>query len=246
MSAPHRVCAVIPTFDNPLTVRGVVEAVSEHGIEIILVDDGSSTPGRAACAALAADGLATLCRLDENLGKGGAVKAGFAAARELGFSHVLQVDADGQHDLDRIPAFVEASRAEPRALVLGYPVYDDSAPRLRRTARRFTAFWVALELGSRTTVVDAMVGFRVYPLDSATSVGRTGNRMDFDVEIVVRMARAGTPVVNLPVRVRYPSPEAGGVSHFQPLRDNLRFSVLHARLCTGGVLGWVWRCVRLG
>ncbi len=233
--------AVIPTYDNPRTVRGVVEQVRAHGLDVIVVDDGSGPEGRDACAALARDGLATLVRRDHNGGKGAACKDGFAKARALGFTHAFQIDADGQHDIARIPAFLEASAQRPEALVLGYPEYDASAPRSRRFARGLTSFWVALEVGKRDAVKDAMIGFRVYPLDATAKLPRFGDGMEFDIEVVVQLVRRGTPTVNLPVAVRYLTRDEGGVSHFQPLRDNLRFAWMHSRLCTIGCMQWTLR-----
>jgi glycosyltransferase involved in cell wall biosynthesis len=239
MSAPFHPCAVVPTYENPLTVRGVVEEVRAHSLAVVLVDDGSGRAGRSTCAELAAEGLVTLQRLERNRGKGAAVMAGMRIARERGHTHAFQIDADGQHDLARIPAFLDAARARPEALVLGYPLYDGSAPRARRWARHFTTLWVALEVGSRAKIRDALIGFRVYPLEAALASRCRGARMDFDVEIAVRMVWAGTPTVNLPVAVRYPRAEEGGVSHFRAVRDNLRFSALHARLCTRRCLTWL-------
>ncbi|MBX3464588.1 MAG: glycosyltransferase [Planctomycetes bacterium] len=238
-----RCVAVVPTYDNPRTVRAVVENVRRHLPEVIVVDDGSGTEGRAACAALAEAGLALVHRRERNGGKGAAVKSGFEVAHARGATHVFQVDADGQHDLACLPAFLAAARAHPAALVLGYPVYDDSAPRTRRTARRFTQFWVDVEAG-QGRIRDAMVGCRVYPLAAARACRARGNRMDFDVEIAVRLARAGVEVVNLPVHVRYPTAAEGGVSHFQPVRDIVRLSWLHSRICTGLSVRWALR--RLG
>src|SRR5687768_3944012 len=120
MNAAWRVCALVPTYDNPRTVRAVVTALRQHLPDVIVVDDGSGVPGRDACASLAADGLATVQRLPRNRGKGAALKAGFALAHERGFTHALQVDADGQHDLACVPAFVQASRSAPEALVLAF------------------------------------------------------------------------------------------------------------------------------
>jgi glycosyltransferase involved in cell wall biosynthesis len=210
---------------------------------VIVVDDGSDEPGRHECERLAARGLAHVTHRPRNGGKGAAVKTGFSVALERGFTHALQVDADGQHDLARAPAFLEQATKRPDALVLGYPVYDDSAPRGRLLAREITRFWVNLEVGSSDLVRDAMVGFRVYPLAEATALPIHGNRMDFDVEIAVQMARAGVPVLNLPVGVRYLSDEEGGASHFQTFRDNLRLSWLHTRLCVSGL--WRWFSARL-
>jgi glycosyltransferase involved in cell wall biosynthesis len=239
MSPAFRPCALVPTYDNPLTVRGVVQALRAHLPDVILVDDGSAAPGRAACDALAAEGLVHLERHARNAGKGVALRTGLTAARARGFTHALQVDADGQHDIAEAPAFLEAGRARPDALVVAYPLYDSSAPRSRRFARGITAFWVRLELGRRVPVEDALIGFRLYPVPAALDARTRGERMQIDIELLVRMARRGTPVVNLPVRVRYLSPEEGGVSHFSMLADNLRFFGLHARLCTSGLAGWL-------
>lgn len=240
---PFRPCAVVPTYDNPITVRAVVEGIRERSLEIVLIDDGSAADGEATCREIEVAGLATRIRFDKNRGKGAAVKSGFRRASELGFTNAFQIDADGQHDLERIPTFLEAAAEHPTALVLGYPIFDDSVPEHRKIGRRFTSMWVALEVGSRTAIVDSLIGFRVYPLDAALAVERSGNRMDFDVEIAVRMVRSGTPTVNLPVRVHYPTPEKGGVSHFRMIHDNVRFSVLHGRLCTSGCFQWLRRAV---
>jgi polyprenyl-phospho-N-acetylgalactosaminyl synthase len=232
-SAPalNRYCLLIPTYNNPETLRGVVLKGREYLPDVIVVDDGSSEAGRQAAAALALEGLATVVHRPENGGKGAAVKTGFHVARELGFTHALQVDADGQHDLSAIPAFKQLSEQEPAALIVGYPKYGASAPLGRRIARKITVFWVGVEAGFGV-IQDAMIGFRVYPLEAVSRFRAWGNRMDFDVEIVVRSAWAKIPIVNAPVAVRYLDESEGGVSHFQPLRDTLRLSVLHSKLCT--------------
>jgi polyprenyl-phospho-N-acetylgalactosaminyl synthase len=226
-----RPCALIPTYDNAATVRAVVERVRLHLEHVVLVDDGSGASGRRAVDGIARDGLAHVERRKRNGGKGAAVKTGFAAARRLGFSHALQVDADGQHDLDDIPRFLERARERPDALVVGRPVFDASQPRGRAFGRRISIFWVHLETGGRI-IDDPQCGFRVYPIAAAVAARARGNHMEFDQELLVRMVWAGTPVINLPTRVRYLSPEEGGVSHFDLLRDNLRISWLHARLVT--------------
>jgi glycosyltransferase involved in cell wall biosynthesis len=238
MSAAFRACALVPTYDNPRTVRSVVQGLRRHLPDVILVDDGSATEGRAACDAIAADGLALLVRHSRNTGKGAAVMAGFAAAHARGYTHAFQVDADGQHDLSAVPAFLAAGAERPDALVVAHPLYDESAPRSRLFARSLTAWCVGIELGRRDRMRDAMIGFRLYPVPAALASGTRGNRMEFDIEIAVRMVRRGTPVVDLPVHVRYLAPEAGGVSHFALVADNLRFFRMHTRLCTSGLADW--------
>ena len=230
-----RICVLIPTYDNPRTLRGVVERARAHLPDVVVVDDGSGPEGRQVAADLARDGLAHVTHRARNGGKGAAVKTGFRAALALGFTHALQVDADGQHVIEDVPRFLAAARARPEALVLGQPVFDATAPAARRRGRLVSRFWTDLETGGRV-IEDPLCGFRVYPLAPTLRAGARGNRMDFDVEIAVKLVWLGCPVVNLPTQVRYLSAEEGGVSHFQMWRDNVRISWAHLRLCALAVL----------
>lgn len=221
-----RPCAVIPTFDNPTTVRAVAEAVQAR-LPVIVVDDGSGPEGRAVVEALGREGVAHVHHRARNGGKGAAVTTGFQVAHALDYTHVLQVDADGQHELDDLPIFLAASHERPEALILGAPIFDGSAPRGRRIGRQITRFWTNLETFGRV-IDDPMCGFRVYPIEPACRIAPIcGPRMDFDIEVAVRLVWDGVPVVNLPTRVRYPE---GGVSHFHLVRDNARISWMHSKL----------------
>jgi glycosyltransferase involved in cell wall biosynthesis len=229
VTLPFRPCVLIPTYDNPATVRAVVQAVRRHLSDVIVVDDGSGEGGRRAVDALGRDGLARVERHDRNRGKGAAVKTGLRAAARLGFSHALQVDADGQHDLEDVPRFLGAAQAHPGALVLGRPVFDETQPSLRAAGRWISVFWVSVETGGRK-IGDPQCGFRVYPVAPALAAGARGDHMEFDQELPVRMVWRGVQVVNLPTRVRYLPAAEGGVSHFRMVRDNVRISWLHTRL----------------
>ena len=224
-----RPCAVIPTYDNPLTVRATVERVRSNLPDVIVVDDGSGERARLAVEELAKDKLAIVVHRPRNGGKGAAVKAGFEIASRMAFSHAVQIDADGQHDLDDVPRFLEAARKRPEALILGRPVFDDSQPWGRSFGRKISQFWVNLETAGGA-ISDPQCGFRVYPLEAAMAARPRANRMDFDQEIAVRMCWRGVLVVNIPTRVRYLPREEGGVSHFLMVRDNLRISIMHTRL----------------
>ncbi len=230
-----RVCAIVPTYDNPQTVRAVVEAVRRHVPDVIVVDDGSADAGRRACEELARAGLARVVRREHNGGKGAAVKDGLRRADELGFTHALQIDADGQHDADDVPRLLDAARASPAALVTGKPIFDASAPRARVWGRLLTQFWGSVETGGRANV-DSLCGYRVYPVRASLAAAPRGDRMDFDPEILVRLVWSGVPVVLVPTRVRYLRPEEGGVSHFRMLQDNALISWMHTRLCVGAIL----------
>ncbi len=239
-SGGFRPCALIPTYNNPDTVSEVVDRVRARIPEVVLIDDGSAEAGRQEVARIGQEGRAHVRHREVNGGKGAAVKTGFAVAAELGFTHALQVDADGQHTLEDIPRFLEVASENPEALILGAPIYDDTAPRSRLIGRKITQFWTNFETMGQV-IDDPMCGFRVYPLAAALGVGKTGDRMDFDIEIAVRIAWGGTRVINLPTAVRY---FEGGVTHFDMLWDNLRISWMHTRLAVQAIFVVPW--IRLG
>lgn len=241
-------CVVIPVYNHEHAIGKVLAQVLAHGMPCILVDDGSSP----ACAA-ELDRLAALHprqvvleRHAVNQGKGGAVLTGFARAARDGYTHVLQVDADGQHAVDDIPRFLDAARARPNAVVAGCPVYDESVPALRLYARYLTHVWVWINTLS-LAIRDSMCGFRVYPVAPVLALARRrrlGLRMNFDIEILVRLYWDGVEVVNLPTKVGYPE---DGVSHFQAWTDNVLITRMHVALFFGmlpripSLLGRRWR-----
>lgn len=227
--------ALVPVFNHPHRLADVVAGLRRLGLPVVLVDDGSE-PGTAAVIDGLRDEHVLVERLPENRGKGAAVIAGLRVARARGWTHAVQVDADGQHDLDAIPALLQAAHEEPHALVSGAPVYDASIPKSRLHGRRITHFWTAIETLSMD-IRDAMCGFRVYPVEETLAIAdseHVGARMDFDTEIMVRLSWRGVPIVSVPTRVTYP---ADGVSHFRMLTDNVFISLMHARL----LLGMLWR-----
>jgi predicted LPLAT superfamily acyltransferase len=231
---PFSIGIVIPVFDHETAVVGVVDALEASGLPCFLVDDGSSETCRAALERIsqARPSWVTLLRLPVNRGKGAAVMAGVRAAYARGLSHVLQVDADGQHDLGDLPELCARAALHPRAVICGAPRFDDSIPIARKYGRLLTSVWVWINSLS-LAIDDPMCGYRVYPLDTLVHLldsARLGQRMDFDPEVLVRLSWAGLAVVNVPTRVRYP---ADGRSHFRMLRDNWLISVMHTRLFFG-------------
>lgn len=235
-----RLGAVIPVYNHAGPVASVARALRAHGLPVLLVDDGSEPACAAALDVLAAEEGIALLRLPSNQGKGGAVMAGLRQALATGWTHALQIDADGQHDVSDVPAFVAQAEAHPGHFVCGCPVYDASVPKARLYGRYATHVWVWINTLSMA-VRDSMCGFRVYPLAPTVALldrARIGRRMDFDVEIAVRLVWAGVPVLNQPTRVRYPEE---GVSHFRVWRDNALISAMHARL----FFGMLWRAPRL-
>jgi len=241
-------CVLIPVYNHEHAIGKVLAHVLAHDLPCILVDDASSPACAAVLDALAAanPGRVLLERHACNQGKGGAVLTGFGRAAQIGYSHVLQVDADGQHNAGDIPRFLAAARAQPDAVIAGCPVYDESVPALRLYARYLTHIWVWINTLS-LAIRDSMCGFRVYPVASVTALAarrRLGRRMNFDIEILVRLYWDGVAVRNLPTRVGYPE---DGVSHFKAWTDNVLITRLHVALFFGMLpripmlLGRTWR-----
>lgn len=223
-------CLLIPCYNHAGPLAAVLARLAEFELPCLLVDDGSEPVAAAALDALAARyPWVSLLRHPHNQGKGGAVMTGLRRAHELGFSHALQVDADGQHDLTDLPALLAEARQHPAALVSGRPLYDDSVPKGRLYGRYITHVWVWIETLS-FAIKDSMCGFRVYPLAPTCALLERvtlGRRMDFDTEVMVRLHWAGVPMRFVPTRVIYP---VDGRSHFRLFRDNLDISWMHTRL----------------
>ena len=234
-----RLCAIIPTYDNPLTLEEVVARVREHIADVVVVDDGSADPARRVAQRLADAGRCEVVFRAHNGGKGAAVKTGLAWARDHQFDYALQIDADLQHDPADIPKLVAGVTGgiEPPAgtLVLAQPIFDASAPKGRLRARKISVFWAMIETLGRK-VGDPLCGYRIYPVATALRVAARGNAMDFDPEIAVRLVWAGARVVHVPTPVIYRTADAGGVSHYRKVIDTLLIAGAHVRLCTEGVL----------
>ena len=231
----NKPCAVIPVFNHEGAVPAVVADLRAAGLPCVLVDDASSPACARVLQQLAGQDQVFLVSLAVNQGKGGAVMAGLREAARLGFSHALQVDADGQHDLADVSRFLEQSREHPEALICGFPQYDDSVPKGRLYARYLTHVWVWINSLS-LRIPDSMCGFRVYPLPPVLALINSvnlGRRMDFDPEILVRLAWRNQPMRWLPTKVHYPQ---DGLSHFRLFHDNALISTMHTKLFFGMLL----------
>lgn len=230
---------LIPSFNPGPKVYETVAAARAQWSPVWVIVDGS-TDG-------SAEGLAAMARADpglrvevlpRNLGKGAAVLHGARLARAAGYTHALTMDSDGQHPTDLIGHFMDRSRAAPDAMILGCPLFDESAPRIRVLGRRISNGLVHLEtLGAG--IGDSLFGFRVYPIAPLVATMERHawmRRFDFDAEIVVRLCWYGVRPINVTAPVRYFPAQEGGVSHFNYWRDNALLAWMHARLLSGFLL----------
>jgi glycosyltransferase involved in cell wall biosynthesis len=244
-SSTHLV--LIPSYNPGPRVRATVRAALEQWSPVWVVIDGSTDRSEQDLLGLAATEPALrVWALPKNRGKGAAVLFGAQQAQALGFTHVLTMDSDGQHPAESIPAFMEASLTAPESMILGTPVFDANAPFVRVQGRKISNWWANLET-LWAGIGDSLFGFRVYPIKALIDVMQRQpwmRRFDFDVEAAVRLCWRGVSPVSLPARVRYFSPEEGGVSHFNYWRDNVLLSWMHCRLFFGFVLRLPWLAAR--
>jgi glycosyltransferase involved in cell wall biosynthesis len=223
-------CVGIPIYDHGSTIERVVSELEKFDVPCLIVDDGSHEQTREVLDRIEARWpWVEVIHHDENRGRGAALRTAYHAALDRGFSHLVQIDADGQHCSADIPRMLDAANASPGALVLGAPIFDDDAPWARLQGRKLSQGIVWLQTLS-FAVRDPLCGFRCIPLEPTVEVlsrKRTGDRMDFDPELIIRLVRAGLPVVNVPTEVSYPE---SGISHFRMVEDNLRIAWAYIRL----------------
>jgi glycosyltransferase involved in cell wall biosynthesis len=229
-----RPAVVIPVYNHDIYLPTLVGEIMKMDLPCILVDDGSSRQCAAVIDTLQsqyATGVQVV-RHAANQGKGAAVLSGFKFALEQGYTHGLQIDADGQHTVSDTAIMLRLARENPHAMVTGQPIFDETVPLNRLYLRYLTHYMVSINTLT-FQLRDAMCGFRVYPLATTLALDSRvhfGRRMDFDIDAMVRLDWEGVPIVLYKTRVRYP---IDGVSHFRLLSDNARITVLHTKLFFG-------------
>lgn len=224
----NRYCLIVPIYNHEHQFQSLADRLAGYQMECYLVDDGSSRQCKEVIHAVAAHyPFIKLITLNENQGKGAAVCTALKAAQADGYTHAIQIDSDGQHSPEDIPAFIAASDQRPQAVISGFRPYHKLPPS-RRRGRRLTDFWVCINTVS-TTIRDSMCGFRVYPLNETMDVINTmslGRRMDFDIDILVKLYWSGVAVIHVPVSIEY---DKNVPSHFALWRDNLLITAMHTK-----------------
>ena len=225
-----KTCLVMPVYNHHQAIVQITDALKDAELACFLINDGSSEDCTTVLREFAAkEKWMTLYERSENGGKGAAVMDGLKLAIKEGFTHAIQIDADGQHCLDDISKFQKASEQASEKLILGMPKYDKDVPKGRLYGRQLTNLWIWINTLS-FAIKDGMCGFRCYPLlavDKVLQSADLGQRMDFDIEIVVRLYWQGVDVVNIETQVDYP---LDGISHFKMFHDNVLISKKHAQL----------------
>ena len=229
----NRVCVVIPTYNNATTLAGVVRGVAQHTPNIIVVNDGSTDD----TAQLLATHFPELCVVTHtcNRGKGAALLSAFKQAQNMGYTHAITIDADGQHAPADLPLFFKAIHQAPNAIVVGNRFDADKFSETNnrnmngqsKFANKFSNFWFALQTGRR--LPDTQTGFRAYPLRLLRWLPLVTNRYESELALLVFAAWHNVRTISIPINVHYP-PREERVSHFRPGVDFARISVLNTFL----------------
>ena len=220
-----KVCVIIPTYNNATTIKGVIEDVLAFTQHVIVVNDGSLDDTRQI--------LSTIPKIytvnySPNGGKGWALRSGFNKAVELGYHFAITIDSDGQHFARDLPKFIEKLREEGSALIMGARnMEQESVPGKSSFGNKFSNFWYKVETG--ISLPDTQTGYRLYPLKPISNMKFFTRKYEFEIEVIVRLAWAGVKVVSVPITVYYP-PAKERISHFRPVKDFSRISVLNTFL----------------
>jgi len=240
-----RACGLIPIYNHRITIAAVVEEMLHIIDFIIIVDDASNDGSEVMVDQLKATypNQIHVIHHQKNTGKGGAVQSGLHSALNLSFTHAIQVDADGQHDLLDLPKFLQAAHEHPDALSVGVPIYGDDIPMIRKYGRKLTQAILMLEMGTYR-IPDGMIGFRTYPVAAICALGKMDPRMSFDPEVMIRAHWAKIPMHEIPTHVCYLAEKDGGVSHFRMVEDNIRHTWIHIRLLLQAPFRLCIRCFK--
>ncbi|OOF36756.1 glycosyltransferase family 2 protein [Rodentibacter heidelbergensis] len=234
----NKVLAVIPHYNHADTLGDVVQQFLDLGLPVLVVDDGSSPAQQRLLETLENQEGVTVYFRSQNGGKGAAMKSGFEQAYKMNVDYVVQADADGQHHLADVKTMIDKMQENPTALICGKPIYREDAPKSRLYGRKITDFWNAIHTHS-FDIKDGMCGFRLYPLKPLKKLLENeslGDRMDFDIEILIKAHWYQIPLIWVETPVRY---NPGGVSHFRAWQDNWLISKMHTKLFFGMLARWL-------
>ncbi len=217
----NKVLIVIPTYNNHSTLASVIEQLREYSDDILVVNDGSTDNTAEILDSLSVNKI----EYATNKGKGYAIKQALKYASNNGFEYILTMDSDGQHYASDIVLFIDKLEQAPNSLIIGARnLKSENMPTQNTFANRFSNFWYYVETWQK--LEDTQSGFRLYPIKNIANKHYLSNRYEFEVEIIVRAAWRGINVSNIPISVYY-APGDQRISHFKPLKDFFRISVVN-------------------
>ncbi|MFK5856078.1 MAG: DUF2062 domain-containing protein [Bacteroidota bacterium] len=218
-------CVIIPTYNNATTIEQVIVGVLVYTTDVIVVVDGSTDNTSEILKKF--DNIEVV-KYEQNVGKGWAIRKGFEKALALGFDYAITIDSDGQHFPDDLPIFIDELKQNPDSVIIGSRnIKADGMPSKNTFANKFSNFWFWAETNIK--LPDTQSGYRLYPIKLYRDTKFFTRKYEFEIEVIVRSAWSGIKVIPVPVKVYYP-PEEERVSHFRPMPDFTRISILNSIL----------------
>jgi len=218
-------CVIIPTYNNATTIEQVIQGVLTYTTDIIVVVDGSTDNTNEILVKFKDIDVVSY---PENVGKGWAIRKGFEKASTLGFDYAITIDSDGQHYPDDLPVFIDALKQHPDSVIIGSRnIMADGMPSKNTFANKFSNFWFWAETNIK--LPDTQSGFRLYPIKLYKKTKFFTRKYEFEIEVLVRSAWSNIKVIPIPIRVYYP-PEEERITHFRPMPDFTRISILNTIL----------------
>jgi glycosyltransferase involved in cell wall biosynthesis len=215
---------IIPTYDNPLTIKKVAYDVIDNGYKLIIIDDGSLLPVENLFSTEEKENIIILTH-PQNQGKGSAISTGTRKAKELGYSHVVSIDGDGQHLASQIQYLLEVCNGDE--IIIGARNFEiANIPNGSKFGRWFSNFWACWDTGHKIT--DSLSGFRVYPVSILDLEIKT-TRFDWEMEVIVRHADASKKIKEVSIECYYPTAEER-VSHFRKFTDTMAIVWVHIQI----------------
>jgi len=224
-----KICALIPVYNSENHIADVIQSVLQYADNLIVVNDGSTDGTLKKIEETRHTTSLQIVTYEKNRGKGYALQQGFRRALELGFTHAITLDADGQHLASDIPVLEQKAKENPTALIVGSRKFDNpNMPQGNVFANKFSNFWFKLQTAKN--LPDTQTGFRVYPLLKMGKMRLFTSRYEAELEMLVCSAWRGIPLIPQPINVYYP-PISERLSHFRGGKDFFRISVLNTILC---------------
>lgn len=228
----HKACVLLPTYNNAQKLAEVVEDVLQYTQRIIVVNDGSTD---STAAILSSYPQLKVVSYSPNKGKGMALRTGFKQAADLGYEYAITLDSDGQHFAKDLPAFLSQIEETPGSLIIGARNLGvENVPTKSSFGNRFSNFWYWVNTGNK--LPDTQSGYRLYPVQKLAAKHYFTRKYEFEIEVIVRASWSGIPVIFIPISVYYP-PAEERITHFRPLKDFTRISILNTVLVTVAILG---------
>jgi Glycosyltransferases involved in cell wall biogenesis len=231
-----KICVLIPVYNSEKLIVNVIESVLQYAENVIIVNDGSTDGTIDVLSSTQAKNpdKIEIVSYNKNAGKGYALRKGFDFAESRGFTHVITIDADGQHKGKDLPKFFSEAVQNPDALLIGTRNFNNpNMPQGNLFANRFSNFWFTLQTGKK--LADTQTGFRLYPLKRMNKMRSLTKRYEAELELLVRSAWRNIKILPVEIDVYYP-PINERVSFFRPRKDFFRISVLNTVLCFAAVL----------